>query len=93
MNMVTVYTAKYCSFCEKAIVLLFRKGASFEVIDVTSKLKTRLYLEESTGSATLPQVFINGMHIGGCSDLYELDSKGRLDNLLDGDISADESKL
>ena len=83
--MIDIYTAKYCPFCEKAIVLLFRKGISFTVHDVTDDPGKRDSLEGQTGCPTIPQVFINDKFIGGCSDLYELDSRGELDILLNGD--------
>ena len=80
--MVYLYTAKYCPFCEKAINLLFKKGVSFSVYDVTGDIKLRESLERETGCPTVPMVFIEDKFVGGCSDLYELDNKGELDALL-----------
>ena len=45
-------------------------------------------MEEATGRSTVPQIFINGKHIGGSDDLLELDAKGELDKLLAGEVSA-----
>tara|TARA_R100001510_G_scaffold46375_1_gene43296 strand:+ start:440 stop:706 length:267 start_codon:yes stop_codon:yes gene_type:complete len=88
--MVEVYTAKYCPFCEKAIVLLFKKGASFTVHDVTDNQELRADLTDRTGCSTIPQVFINNEFVGGCSDLCELDSKGELETILNGGGNGEE---
>ena len=91
--MIDIYTAKYCPFCEKAIVLLFRKGVSFTVHDVTDDPNKRDSLEGKTGCSTIPQVFINDKFVGGCSDLQELDRTGELDKLLEGINDQNKSKL
>ena len=88
--MIYLYTAKYCPFCEKAITLLFKKGASFTVYDVTDNQELRAVLADRTGCSTVPQIFINNEFIGGCSDLHELDSKGELDILLNGEENGEE---
>ncbi len=88
--MIYLYTAKYCPFCEKAINLLFKKGASFAVYDVTDDLEQRESLKRETGCSTVPQIFIKDKFIGGCSDLYELDSRGELDTLLSGGEDGEE---
>ena len=88
--MIHLYTAKYCSFCEKAIVLLFKKGASFTVHDVTDNQEMRATLADRTGCSTVPQIFINNRFVGGCSDLLELDSKGELEILLNGEEDDEE---
>jgi glutaredoxin 3 len=82
--MIEIYTAKYCPFCEKAINLLFRKGASFTVVDVTSDSHMRSELKEKTGCSTIPQVFIDDSFIGGHSDLCSLEETGQLDGLIAG---------
>jgi glutaredoxin 3 len=82
--MIDIYTAKYCPFCEEAILLLFKKGVSFTVHDATSNSELRESLKTATDCSTVPQVFVNDKFIGGCSDLQELDSRGELDKLLSG---------
>lgn len=68
----------------------FKKGASFTVYDVTDNQELRAVLAGRTGCSTVPQIFINNEFIGGCSDLHELDSKGELDILLNGDENGEE---
>ncbi len=82
MAKVTVYSGPNCPYCEKAKALLKRKNVSFEefnVKDDTVKLEEMLSL---SGRKTIPQIFINGKHIGGCDDLYGLESDGKLDGML-----------
>lgn len=83
MANIEVYTTNYCPYCVKAKQLLNKKGVSFKEIDVTSDLEAREKLViKAQGRKTVPQIFINDQHIGGCDDLYELESQGKLDQLL-----------
>ncbi|MGB0819377.1 MAG: glutaredoxin 3 [Parvibaculales bacterium] len=72
-----------CPFCHAAKKLLTDKGADFLEISLTQEphLRDRM-VERANGGRTVPQIFINDAHIGGCDDLYALDSKGELDPLL-----------
>jgi glutaredoxin 3 len=82
--MIKVYTANYCPYCEKAILLLFRKGVDFEVCDATDNKVLRESLTAETGCKTVPQIFVNDKFIGGFSDLSQLDNSGKLDMILNG---------
>jgi glutaredoxin 3 len=83
MAQVVIYTKSYCPFCVKVKGLFEEKGVSFTEIDVETNDQTRAEMvEKSGGRMTVPQVFINGHHIGGCDDTYELDDSGELDELL-----------
>ncbi len=83
MANITIYTTNYCPYCVKAKQLLSTKGASFSEIDVTEDNEMRLKLVDMTnGAKTVPQIFINDQHIGGCDDLYALNDKGELDALI-----------
>lgn len=83
MAKIIVYSSDHCPYCVKAKSLLERKGAEFEEINVTNDDQARQALvEKSGGLRTVPQIFINETHIGGCDDLYALDKKGELDPLL-----------
>jgi glutaredoxin 3 len=83
MAKIEVYTGSYCPYCTRAKELLKKKGAAFTEIDVTSDEAGRAtMMERSHGRRTIPQIFINDQHIGGCDDLYALDAKGGLDGLL-----------
>jgi glutaredoxin 3 len=85
MAEIEIYTTKVCPYCVRAKRLFDRKGAAYTEIDVTSDEATRRFMtERSGGRQSVPQIFIDGQHIGGCDDLYELDRDGRLDPLLAG---------
>ena len=83
MAEVTIYTSAFCGFCHRAKRLLESKGVAFIEIDVTADAETRrLMAERAGGQRSVPQIFIGETHVGGCNDLYELDSAGQLDKLL-----------
>lgn len=83
MAKIEVYTGTYCPYCVRAKELFKKKGVDFIEIDVTDDDAGRLtMMERSNGRRTIPQIFINDQHIGGCDDLYALDAKGELDPLL-----------
>ena len=83
MAKIEIYTTSICPFCHAAKKLLTDKGADFSEISLTQEphLRDRM-VERAKGARTVPQIFINDAHIGGCDDLYALDSKGELDPLL-----------
>ncbi len=83
MAKVEIFTTKVCPYCVRAKALLKRKGAAFSEVDVSEDddLMTDM-LKRTGGRQTVPQIFIDGRHIGGCDDLYALDAKGGLDPLL-----------
>ena len=83
MAKIEIYTTSICPFCHAAKKLLTDKGADFLEISLTQEphLRDRM-IERANGGRTVPQIFINDAHIGGCDDLYALDSKGDLDPLL-----------
>jgi len=80
---VEIYTRDFCGYCSRAKALLSRKGA-----DVTESeagmdpVLRRDMIQRSAGGSTFPQIFINGRHIGGCDDLFDIDAGGRLDDML-----------
>jgi glutaredoxin 3 len=77
---VEIYTGMLCGYCAAAKRLLTQKGVSFEETDVTTTPGARQkMIERANGARTVPQIFIDGEHIGGCDDLYALDSAGKLD--------------
>lgn len=83
MAEIIVYTTNYCPYCIKVKQLLTKKNVEFIEIDLTNDDVGRMTLvEKSGGRKTVPQVFVNGQHIGGCDDLYSLEAKGELDSLL-----------
>lgn len=88
MKDVIVYTTNYCGFCKRAKALLDKKGVPYREVDVTDDDAMRVKLVEmSGGMKTVPQIFIGGEHVGGYSDLAELDQEGKLDGMLAGQPS------
>lgn len=83
MANIEIYTSPLCGFCHSAKRLLKAKGMSFQEIDLSRNPDKRgEMMSRANGGRTVPQIFINGDHIGGCDDLYLLDKRGRLDALL-----------
>lgn len=79
---VIIYSTSYCPYCVRAKALFERKGVSFTEILVDEDDTKREEMIAKTGRYTVPQIFIHGLHVGGCDDLYALDSEGKLDSLL-----------
>ncbi len=79
---IEIYTMTQCPYCVKAKHLLTKKGQSFREINVETENKWEESIERSGGRKTVPQIFINGQHVGGCDDLYALDKAGKLDPML-----------
>jgi glutaredoxin 3 len=77
-----MYRTRFCPYCTRAAELLRRKGAAFSAVDVSNDPGTRDLLVEQTGSYTVPQIFINGVSVGGFDDIAALDRRGALDPLL-----------
>lgn len=83
MAFVDIYTIRYCPYCEEAKELLSRKGVTFQEIDATGDRDVRrAMIERANGRSTYPQIFVGATHVGGCDDLYALESAGELDPLL-----------
>jgi glutaredoxin 3 len=83
MARIEIYTTFLCGFCHAAKRLLAEKGAEFEEIDVTMDPQARTAMAARAGGrTTVPQIFIDGRHVGGCEELYALDGAGRLDDML-----------
>lgn len=80
---IVVYSTPFCGYCGAAKRLLTDKGAEFTEIDVMFEPARRQeMIEKSGGRRTVPQIFIDGRHVGGFDDLSALDSSGELDGLL-----------
>tara|TARA_B100001093_G_scaffold26039_1_gene22900 strand:- start:1141 stop:1404 length:264 start_codon:yes stop_codon:yes gene_type:complete len=83
MAKIEIYTAMACPFCTRAVKLLTSKNIAFEEIDITlNSAKRQSMRSRANGRTSVPQIFINDDHIGGCNDLFALDQAGRLDKLL-----------
>ena len=82
MTDVVIYTTQICPYCVRAKQLFQRKGVSYREIDVSFDQAERMALVARTKQRTVPQIFINDQHIGGCDDLYALERSGQLHPLL-----------
>jgi glutaredoxin 3 len=82
MPNVEIYTTAFCPFCSRAKSLLDRKGVAYTEHDVMMNGSLRKKMTDMAGSRSVPQVFVDGEHIGDCDEIHALDAKGALDNLL-----------
>lgn len=83
MKTVTIYTTRSCPYCIKAKQLLNSKGVTYEELrtDESAELADEA-VKKSAGLRTVPQIFIDDHHVGGCDELYALEREGNLDPLL-----------
>jgi len=80
MPKIEMYTTRTCPYCLRAKALLQEKGAGFKEIDVNGAPNLRQDMtQRANGGYTVPQIFINDEHIGGCDELYALERAGKLD--------------
>ena len=83
MAKVEIYTSMLCPYCSRAVRLLQSKNVNFEQIDVSMSHSLRQTMRGRAGGRTsVPQIFIEDEHIGGCDDLMALESTGQLDAML-----------
>lgn len=82
MSQVVIYSSAWCPYCIRAKQLLAAKHIEFQEILVDGKPELRAEMKEKAGSNSVPQIWINDQHIGGCDDLYALEQAGKLDTLL-----------
>ena len=83
MAKVEIYTSPLCGYCHAAKRLLTKKGVEFEETNViTNPSKRGEMMDRAGGKTSVPQIFINGAHVGGSDELHELDFDGELDSML-----------
>ncbi|MBU9810257.1 glutaredoxin 3 [Rahnella sp. C60] len=82
MAKIEIYTKATCPYCHRAKALLNSKGASFDEIAIDGDADQREKMIARSGRSTVPQIFIDGQHVGGCDDLHALDARGGLDPML-----------
>lgn len=80
---VEIYVKAFCPYCWRAEHLLDSKGIAYRKIsiDFNGEERQRM-IQRAHGRTTVPQIFINDRHVGGCDDLYALEGEGRLDELI-----------
>ena len=84
MPEVIMFSKGSCPYCIRAKALLQQKNQSYTDIRIDLQPELREEMIKKSGRTTVPQIFINGQHIGGCDDLYTLEAQGTLDPLLKG---------
>ena len=82
MARVEIYVKTFCPFCFRAERLLESKGVDYETYPLDSTERRQEMIQRANGRTTVPQIFIDGQHVGGCDDLYALDDEGKLEQLL-----------
>ena len=82
MKKIEIYTKDYCPYCHRAKELLSHKGVDFIEYDISADPDKGSQMRLRSQRNTVPQIFIDDQHIGGCDDLYALDTAGQLDPLL-----------
>ena len=82
---ITIYTTRFCPYCVRAKSLLTQKGFPFEEIAVDADPQKRAEMMEKSGRHTVPQIWINDQHVGGCDDLFRLEVQGELEPLVMGE--------
>jgi glutaredoxin 3 len=80
MAEVEIYTTSWCPYCARAKALLDKKGVAYREIDLDEVPGRRAEMvDRAHGGRTVPQIFIDGEHVGGYDDIYALDRAGKLD--------------
>jgi glutaredoxin 3 len=83
MAKVEIYTTAWCPYCARARALLDRKGVRYTAIDIEEEPARRAeMIARARGGRSVPQIFINDEHVGGCDDIVALDRRGLLDRKL-----------
>lgn len=82
MTPIEIYTRPFCGFCSRAVGLLNQKGLKFTEIEAGFDPAKRQEMIERSGRSTFPQIFVGGVHIGGCDELVALDRAGKFDAML-----------
>jgi glutaredoxin 3 len=83
MQKIDIYTKAYCPYCQRAVGLLEAKGTSYNTIAIDKNPELRDgMITRANGRSTVPQIFIGETHVGGCDELFALESSGKLDALL-----------
>ena len=80
---IIIYTSSLCGFCYRAKSLLKKKNIPFKEIDIDLDYSKRIeMIKKSGGRTSVPQIFFNDLHIGGCDDLYKLEEDNSLENFV-----------
>ncbi|KAI8968094.1 glutaredoxin [Trametes punicea] len=86
-NKIAIFSKSYCPYCRRAKALLTSKFPNvstkiLELDEIDEGGEIQVYLQEKTGQRTVPNIFINQQHVGGCDDVVALDNSGKLTALV-----------
>ncbi len=84
MRKVELYTTPWCPYCDAARSLLSRKGVAYDEVDAMDPAIRADMIQRSHGHRTVPQIFVDGRHVGGYDEIAALERAGKLDRLLGG---------
>lgn len=82
MSNVVIYCTRFCPYCIRAKMLLESKNITFTEIDLGEQPDKRSEMEQLSRRTSVPQIFIDDYHVGGCDDLFDLELKGELNTKL-----------
>ncbi|MCW7556262.1 glutaredoxin 3 [Endozoicomonas gorgoniicola] len=82
MKPVTIYMSATCPFCQRAMSLLDSKGVNYQAVSVDGRPDVRQKMTQKAGQSSVPQIWIGDTHVGGCDDLFALESADKLNDLL-----------
>jgi len=91
MSQVVLYGTRFCPYCTAARYLLSAKGVTYEDISVDSDMNLRREIMAKSGQRTVPQIWIGETHVGGYSELQQLETLGQLDTLLRNGVELDKT--
>ena len=91
MAHIEIYTKDWCGYCHRAKALLSAKGLTFEEVDVTRGGECEQEMVRRAKRRSVPQIFIDGVHIGGSDDLAALQASGELDRIVDVELSMQDA--
>ena len=82
MPEIVIYSTRFCPYCIRARMLLDNKNITYTEIRVDEQSDQRSVMEQRSQRTSVPQIFIDDYHVGGCDDLFAMESQGKLDQKL-----------
>ena len=79
---IEIYGTNTCGYCTAARMLLKKKGLNYTDISISADPDAYRIMQQRSGKTSVPQIFIDDYHVGGCDDLFELEAEGTLDSRL-----------
>lgn len=79
---IVIYTGGMCPYCARALTLLNSKGVTYTELSVDGKPELRREMTQQAGASSVPQIFVDGKHVGDCDGIHALNAQGKLDALL-----------